>query len=898
MMVSSRADPARQVNTPIRGAADGHEIIVLVLSIAVMMIGSAAAQAQQDPTRVRREAALWLELNQNADGSWGVGDERALVTAEALEALSAVGLETRPAARRAIEWLAGSQFLNVDYRSRSLRALSKAGVLLESSALELDSTATTGSGLGLLNERNPNSVDSAIAYSAIASVLSPVQATSASVLEAAIFAGQRSDGGWAGAGIPVDPDTPSSRVLTAEIIRALADAGLGGVPFEGTNFISSTETALPDSGLAPSASMTTLEIASRMIAIQKFLGGAIDTPLRTELLNSARFTGEVWGGDALVNARGLLALAASVDASISECVGDIDCDLTLDADDAAPLDAASVLDSDGDGIADLRDSDRDGDGIANGVDLFPDDGTEWLDSDADGIGDFSDPDDDNDSQTDFAELDAGTSTYVNDSDGDGVPDGSDPCPLIKFVLGGGPGGTHLGVDGDLDSICTPTDQCDDYSDPRDFRDLDGDGTCDGVDNDDDGDGSLDRHELAWGTDSRDPSSNLDALLADNPDLDGDGLLNTEETTLELDPFLADSDSDGFTDMTELHVLGGGVSAAAALNGSIQPNSHWYGFPASSAAQGVATGTPTTAEMLPWLADAGPTLELASTGGQSTPPGLLGDPRASLRPGIQLVSGLDAALFRIVDQDGDGLLGEEELSLGTHVWSPDSDADGFTDGAGVLAIASMPTGMTFVDLNGDGIVDGEADFATSPTDRESRPGAWGDTAPLGGPDGSVNVADQLILARYIRDPIALLATLSATQSAILDNAADVSGSDGVDVADLLMLIRYIDDPLGPIMPPSAPPDSDFDGVADDLDLCPDSLSFQTDWDFDGVGDGCDSCPVVPNSLQQDLDGDGLGDVCDDDRDGDYWTNAADNCPNDSNPDQGDADLDGIGDVCDV
>jgi len=54
--------------------------------------------------------------------------------------------------------------------------------------------------------------------------------------------------------------------------------------------------------------------------------------------------------------------------------------------------------------------DRDGDGVPDNQDAFPDDPNEWLDTDEDGIGNNADTDDDN----------------------DGIPDGQDPYPLGRF----------------------------------------------------------------------------------------------------------------------------------------------------------------------------------------------------------------------------------------------------------------------------------------------------------------------------------------------------------------------------------------------------------------------------------------------------------------------------------
>ncbi len=57
-------------------------------------------------------------------------------------------------------------------------------------------------------------------------------------------------------------------------------------------------------------------------------------------------------------------------------------------------DFGPLVDTDGDGLADGIDHDRDGDGVINTLDIFPDDSTEWQDSDFDGIGDNADPDTD------------------------------------------------------------------------------------------------------------------------------------------------------------------------------------------------------------------------------------------------------------------------------------------------------------------------------------------------------------------------------------------------------------------------------------------------------------------------------------------------------------------------
>lgn len=66
--------------------------------------------------------------------------------------------------------------------------------------------------------------------------------------------------------------------------------------------------------------------------------------------------------------------------------------------------------------------DRDGDGVEDGFDGFPDDPSRWADTDNDGIEDRLDGDIDGDGLENGVELSSGTFPYKADSDGDGTAD--------------------------------------------------------------------------------------------------------------------------------------------------------------------------------------------------------------------------------------------------------------------------------------------------------------------------------------------------------------------------------------------------------------------------------------------------------------------------------------------
>jgi hypothetical protein len=214
---------------------------------------------------------------------------------------------------------------------------------------------------------------------------------------------------------------------------------------------------------------------------------------------------------------------------------------------------ASVPDDyDGDGVCDTVDTDDDGDGINDVDDAFPTDAGEQYDLDGDGIGDEADTDMDgdgwlNDDETGCLTDPMDAFDVPSDNDGDysvlgvqacDINDPDDDNDLVPDPLD--PTNPQFGED------FFPTDRTESV-------DTDGDGIGDNADNDDDGDGWLDITEkLCAANGGRGDSKKASEMPEDsdwNPGADGEH--GTEDDFAQgdgicdaLDP---DTDGDGFPD---------------------------------------------------------------------------------------------------------------------------------------------------------------------------------------------------------------------------------------------------------------------------------------------------------------------------------------------------------------
>ncbi len=361
-------------------------------------------------------------------------------------------------------------------------------------------------------------------------------------------------------------------------------------------------------------------------------------------------------------------------------------------------------DRDGDGLNDADEiklgsnpdlADTDGDGV--------DDKTEVgsnlikpLDTDGDGLIDVLDTDDDNDTIPTRNENYNGGTPANDDTDGDGIPDYRDN-------------------DDDGDGIVTRLENYNGGT-PAD-NDTDKDGKPDYLDKDDDGDGKL---SSAEGNDPNGDHSPADARDTDGDkvpdyldkddlhdpkkDNDNDGLLNGEESTLGSNPDDADTDRDGVPDGEEV-----GASVTKPLDTDLD------GIPNILDPDDDNDGVFTVYENYNSTTPAGndtdkdgkPDYLDTDDDGDGKPSSTeANDPNGDHNPmdardtdGDKIPDYLDLAdtLRPEDDTDGDGLTNGDEVLIGSNPEDRDTDKDGIFDGQEVGVSVTVP-----LDTDKDGI----------------------------------------------------------------------------------------------------------------------------------------------------------------------------------------------------
>ena len=260
-----------------------------------------------------------------------------------------------------------------------------------------------------------------------------------------------------------------------------------------------------------------------------------------------------------------------------------------------------------------------------------------------------------------------------------------------------------------------------------------------------------------------------------------------------------------------------------------------------------------------------------------------------------------------DDDSDGVSDEDENTLGTDPLVADTDGDGEKDGADNCPLVDNADQLdTDEDGTGDACdIDDDADTILDTADNCPLIANTDQLDTDGDKVGDVCDSDDdgdTILDTADNCPLIANADQLDTDGDKAGNVcdADDDGDTILDTADNCPLTANTDqlDTDGDKVGDSCDTDKDGDGVSNDDDAFPLDKDESADTDGDKIGDNADNCSAVANSDQLNTDGDAFGNVCDTDDDGDTILDTLDNCPLIANTDQLDTDGDKAGNVCDA
>jgi large repetitive protein len=598
-------------------------------------------------------------------------------------------------------------------------------------------------------------------------------------------------------------------------------------------------------------------------------------------------------GDGLTNAQ---EDALGTNRNIADTDGDGENDgaerggatLPLDTDGDGAPDAleSSIVDSDGDGIANETDSansnpcipnassaaclafDSDGDGLTNGQEATLGTNPNSTDSDGDGIADGAEVGGNVNTPTDSdgdGIINALESATV-DTDGDGTPNSADADSDndgIPDAVERGSGSTPLDTDGDglanyldrdsdNDTIPDALEAGNNLSSPVD---TDGDGRPDYLDLDSDSDGLPDRLEgggsgIDSDADGIDNSfdvntqggvdANQDGVSDGRapPDTDGDGRADFRDT---------DSDGDGILDTAEANVSGidtDGDGIDNTLDTDITHGVDANGDHIDDAYVLPNTDGDTVPDFRDLDTDNDGILDVAEAGlTDVNQDGLLDTGGVTTRTPRDTDGDLTAD-FRDLDSDNNGAFD----IAGTANAARDANGDGRvdvitdTDGDGIANVvdASPNNYGSGVDTDGDGVVNA----VDLDDDNDGIPDAQ-DGSGDADSDGIANYLDRDSDNDGLTDTIEA-GGVDANHDGVIDGFVDSNGNGLADSVEVALGGRVL--PL---------PDTDNDGNRDYVDI---------DSDADGLNDIIEANGVDTNSNGRvdsitDTDGDGLMDSVD-------------------------------------
>ena len=544
--------------------------------------------------------------------------------------------------------------------------------------------------------------------------------------------------------------------------------------------------------------------------------------------------------------------------------------------------AATGTDADGDGIDDAYDVDAGGSPIGD------------YDHDGDGAPDYVDLDADNDGEGDAIEghdLDgdgvADTVPTGTDSDNDGLDDAFDTIILTPGTAftNAGNGTVDPLTDGDLADADSPG------VGDLDFRenDSDGDGIDDAVDLDDDNDGIPDLEEGVADTDGdgvidaldldSDNDGIPDIIEAGGDDTDGDGRVDGFEDVdgdglddgIAVDPLdNPDSDGDGIVDAHDLDSDNDGTPDVIEAGGTDVDGDGILDGIVDADGDGFADSVDTDNDLTPGAGDGGVALENLDTDGDGVDDRLDLDSDNDGIPDVTENGGTDVdgdgVLDGYTDVDGDG--------FADSVDTDDNTVPGPGDGG-----TSLPTGdadldgvPNYLDLDSDN--DGILDLVEAGGTDVDGNGRIDDFADVDG-DGFADAVDT--------DDNTIPGTGDGGISLEIPNTDGTGGADYLDIdADGDGIVDNLEGQPSDDYTAATGTDADGDGIDDAYDVDAGGSPIG-DYDHDGDGD--------PDYVDLDADNDGEGDAIEGhDLDGD---GVADTVPTGT-----DSDNDGLDDAFDT
>ena len=279
---------------------------VVVLLLAPM--GSARAAFED----AAASAAVWLEANQNGDGSWGADPEtRAFFTSEAVNALRAVGLQNS-AYFGGITWLENHEMSSADSQARRIVTLVPHGDDLTHDSDRLEASFSTesffGDGWGLSGAYGPSSFDTALVLLAWRALGEPAATQSEAISGVNFLLATQTEGsdlGWQGA-LGID-NAIGDPVTTATVLRAFAavKGPITGHEIGGdlaASFLQSTVTA----------SSPARQQAHAALALLRWVPGTADADALLSDLEASQAIDGSWNGDVHTTAMALQAFAAKL----------------------------------------------------------------------------------------------------------------------------------------------------------------------------------------------------------------------------------------------------------------------------------------------------------------------------------------------------------------------------------------------------------------------------------------------------------------------------------------------------------------------------------------------------------------------------------------------------------